>query len=241
VPRPQVAGMACGLGMSLASLRRFWTVAARWNSSRAPQGPRSRNLSSFRMCPPSKPSGKVPDTHSVGSICDHDFGVFTVTNIATENTDAVPPAHAVPGMPKAANQGLQRCRGPRVPLTCLAPLAAWQSLCTRHVDASLENSVALGGSRCAVLLSTLQAHTTGATYVSGGRQSCRRGVRHRQVVQRHERGLASSPQTGAARISFVHASALDRAGIAGLTESQRVAVDVIDGRKGPEAPGLRLI
>ena len=94
-------------------------------------------------CPPSKRSGKVPDTHSVGSICDHDFGVFTVTNIATENTDAVPPAHSVPRMPKAANQGLQRCRGPRVPLTCLAPLAAWQSLCTGHVDASLEISVAL--------------------------------------------------------------------------------------------------
>src|ERR1700757_1777044 len=40
---------------------------------------------------------------------------------------------------------------------------------------------------------------------------------------------------------FVHASALDRAGIAGLTEGQRVAVDVIDGRKGREADGLRLI
>ena len=32
---------------------------------------------SFRL--PSKSSGKIPDTHSVGSICDHDFGVFTVT------------------------------------------------------------------------------------------------------------------------------------------------------------------
>ena len=31
------------------------------------------------------------------------------------------------------------------------------------------------------------------------------------------------------------------AGITGLTEGQRVAVDVIDGRKGPEAAGLRLI
>jgi CspA family cold shock protein len=40
---------------------------------------------------------------------------------------------------------------------------------------------------------------------------------------------------------FVHASTLERAGIAGLTEGQRVAVDVIDGRKGPEAAGLRLI
>ena len=92
---------------------------------------------------PLQTSGKIPDTHSVGSICDHDFGVFTVANIAMENTDAVPPAHPVPRMAKAANQGLQRCRGPRVPLTCLAPLAAWQSLCTGHVDASLENSVAL--------------------------------------------------------------------------------------------------
>ena len=40
---------------------------------------------------------------------------------------------------------------------------------------------------------------------------------------------------------FVHASVLERAGIAGLTEGQRVSVDVIDGRKGPEAAGLRLI
>ena len=114
-PRPRIVSM------------RIWSLAAREPAS---------------GCPPSKPSGKVPDTHSVGSICDHDFGVFTVTNIATENTDAVPPAHPVPRMPKPANQGLQRCRGSRVSLTCLAPLTAWQSLCTGHVDASLENFVA---------------------------------------------------------------------------------------------------
>jgi len=40
---------------------------------------------------------------------------------------------------------------------------------------------------------------------------------------------------------FVHASALDRSGITGLAEGQRVAVDVTDGRKGPEAAGLRVI
>lgn len=40
---------------------------------------------------------------------------------------------------------------------------------------------------------------------------------------------------------FVHASALERAGITGLMEGQRVAVDVIGGRKGPEAAGLRLV
>jgi CspA family cold shock protein len=40
---------------------------------------------------------------------------------------------------------------------------------------------------------------------------------------------------------FVHASALDRSGITGLAEAQRVAVDVADGQKGPEAVSLRLI
>jgi CspA family cold shock protein len=40
---------------------------------------------------------------------------------------------------------------------------------------------------------------------------------------------------------FVHASALDRSGVAGLAEEQRVAVDVSEGQKGPEAVRLRLI
>jgi cold shock protein len=40
---------------------------------------------------------------------------------------------------------------------------------------------------------------------------------------------------------FVHASALNRVGISGLAEGQRVAVDVTDGKKGPEAAGIRLI
>jgi len=44
-----------------------------------------------------------------------------------------------------------------------------------------------------------------------------------------------------AELRAPHASALERAGITGLTEGQRVAVDVIDGRKGPEAAGLCLI
>jgi CspA family cold shock protein len=40
---------------------------------------------------------------------------------------------------------------------------------------------------------------------------------------------------------FVHATALERSGLMGLAEGQRVAVDVADGRKGPEAVSLRLI
>jgi hypothetical protein len=83
-------------------------------------------------------SGKVPDTHSVGAICDHNLGVFTVAEIAMENTGAVPPAHPLPRTPKAEYPWLQRCRTPSVPLTCLARLAAWQSLCTGHLAALLK-------------------------------------------------------------------------------------------------------
>jgi hypothetical protein len=36
-------------GMSFVSFLRFWTVAARWNSSFAPQGPRNRSLPRPRM------------------------------------------------------------------------------------------------------------------------------------------------------------------------------------------------
>lgn len=39
---------------------------------------------------------------------------------------------------------------------------------------------------------------------------------------------------------FVHASALKRAGIAGLNEGQRVYVGVAEGRKGPEAASIQL-
>jgi cold shock protein len=40
---------------------------------------------------------------------------------------------------------------------------------------------------------------------------------------------------------FVHASALNRAGISELAEGQRVAVDMVEGGKGPEAVSIRLI
>src|SRR5215468_11274751 len=43
------AGLRVCIGISLAILRRFWAVAARMNSSRAPFGPLSRKRSSLRM------------------------------------------------------------------------------------------------------------------------------------------------------------------------------------------------
>jgi cold shock protein len=39
---------------------------------------------------------------------------------------------------------------------------------------------------------------------------------------------------------FVHASALQRAGITGLNEGQRVFVGIAQGRKGPEAASIQL-
>ena len=39
---------------------------------------------------------------------------------------------------------------------------------------------------------------------------------------------------------FVHASALERAGITGLNEGQRVFVGVAEGRKGPEAASIQV-
>ena len=40
---------------------------------------------------------------------------------------------------------------------------------------------------------------------------------------------------------FVHASALTRGGLTELSEGQRVAVDMVEGSKGPEAVSVRLI
>ena len=46
-PSPHVAKIGAGRGMSFASFRRFWAVAANRNSSFAPLGPRRRNRSSL--------------------------------------------------------------------------------------------------------------------------------------------------------------------------------------------------
>ena len=45
----QALHVCCGAGKTLASLRRFWAVAARRNSSFAPHGPRNRNRPNPRM------------------------------------------------------------------------------------------------------------------------------------------------------------------------------------------------
>jgi CspA family cold shock protein len=56
-----------------------------------------------------------------------------------------------------------------------------------------------------------------------------------------EKGFGFIVRDSGGKDIFVHATALERTGIMGLAEGQRVAVDMVEGKKGPEATGLRLI
>ena len=49
-----------------------------------------------------------------------------------------------------------------------------------------------------------------------------------------------APNSGGKDV-FVRVSALERSGIAALSEGQTVVVDIVEGRKGPEAARVRLI
>ena len=56
-----------------------------------------------------------------------------------------------------------------------------------------------------------------------------------------ERGYGFiSPDDGGKDV-FVHVSALERSGLTSISEAQPVVVDVVEGRKGPEAARVRLI
>jgi CspA family cold shock protein len=55
-----------------------------------------------------------------------------------------------------------------------------------------------------------------------------------------ERGYGFVALTNGGKDVFVHVSALERSGIEGLSEGQSVVVDIVEGRKGPEATRIRL-
>jgi cold shock protein len=54
------------------------------------------------------------------------------------------------------------------------------------------------------------------------------------------KGFGFITRDGGGKDIFVHASALQRAGIASLSEGQRVVVGIVEGRKGPEAGSIQL-
>jgi CspA family cold shock protein len=54
------------------------------------------------------------------------------------------------------------------------------------------------------------------------------------------KGFGFIVRDGGGKDVFIHASALQRAGLMNLAEGQRVLVDIAEGRKGPEAVGIQL-
>jgi CspA family cold shock protein len=55
-----------------------------------------------------------------------------------------------------------------------------------------------------------------------------------------QKGFGFIVRAGGGKDAFVHASVVERSGLPGLNEGQRVIVDIAEGRKGPEAVKIRL-
>ncbi len=55
-----------------------------------------------------------------------------------------------------------------------------------------------------------------------------------------QKGFGFIVRASGGKDAFVHASVVERSGLSGLDEGQRVVVDIAEGRKGPEAVKIRL-
>jgi CspA family cold shock protein len=56
-----------------------------------------------------------------------------------------------------------------------------------------------------------------------------------------EKGYGFIARDSGAEDVFVHISAVERSGLTGLSEGDRVIVDIAEGRKGLEAARVRLV
>ena len=56
-----------------------------------------------------------------------------------------------------------------------------------------------------------------------------------------DKGFGFIVRDGGGKDVFVHISALERSGITSLSEGQQVVVDIVEGRKGPEAARVHLV
>ena len=56
-----------------------------------------------------------------------------------------------------------------------------------------------------------------------------------------DKGFGFTARDSGGKDVFVHISAVERSGMTSLGEGQQVIVDVVEGRKGPEATRVRLV
>jgi hypothetical protein len=86
---------------------------------------------------PSCGSPEFAEQHSINALCDRDLGVLAVADITAEATATSLPAHRIPGFPNPRNLCRALSGAARIPLACLARLAARQSRSSRHADFAL--------------------------------------------------------------------------------------------------------
>jgi cold shock protein len=86
------------------------------------------------------------------------------------------------------------------------------------------------------------APTRRSPYPAGARPMTESAVEEPGTVKwfNPQKGFGFIVREGGGKDAFVHASVLERSGIANLIEGQRVVIDIAEGRKGPEAVRVRL-